>query len=251
MAASDLALDLATALDPVVLADAAGLEPDRWQMDLLRSNAPRVSLNCSRQSGKSTMAALLAVHLANYESDALVLLLSPSLRQSQELYKKTAEIRESLKQPVATEAESALRIELANGSRIISLPGKEHSIRGYSGVKLLVIDEAARVPDELYFAVRPMLAVSGGRLITLSTPFGTRGWWYEAWKSNESWERYRVPASDCPRISKEFLEEERRVMGEWWFNQEFDCRFLDAETQPFGREDVDRAFEEEVEAWDL
>ncbi len=251
MPASDLALDLATALDPVVLAEAADLEPDRWQAGLLRSTAPRVLLNCSRQSGKSTMAALLAVHLANYESEALVLLLSPSLRQSQELYKKTAEIRESLKQPVATEAESALRIELANGSRIISLPGKEHSVRGYSGVRLLVIDEAARVPDELYFSVRPMLAVSGGRLITLSTPFGTRGWWYEAWKSDEPWERYRVPASDCPRISREFLDEERRTMGEWWFSQEYDCQFLDAETQPFGREDVDRAFREKVESWDL
>ncbi len=251
MQASDLALDLATALDPVVLARAAGLDPDRWQTDLLRSNAPRVLLNCSRQSGKSTMAALLAVHLANYESDALVLLLSPSLRQSQELFKKTAEIRQGLKQPVATEAESALRVELANGSRIISLPGKEHSVRGYSGVRLLVIDEAARVPDDLYFAVRPMLAVSGGRLISLSTPFGTRGWWFEAWRSDEPWERYRVPASDCPRISKEFLEEEQRTMGDWWYAQEYDCQFLDAETQPFGREDVERAFEEEVEAWTL
>ncbi len=251
MAASDIALDLATALDPVVLARSVGLDTDRWQMDLLRSNAPRVLLNCSRQSGKSTMAALLAVHLANYESEALILLLSPSLRQSQELFKKAAEIRESLKHPVATKAESALRIELVNGSRIISLPGKEHSVRGYSGVRLLVIDEAARVPDELYFAVRPMLAVSGGRLITLSTPFGTRGWWFEAWRSNEAWDRYEVPASDCPRISKDFLEEEQRTMGEWWFGQEYDCQFLEAETQPFGREDVERAFKEEVEAWSL
>ncbi len=251
MAASDLALDLATALDPVVLARAAGLDPDQWQRDLLRSNANRVLLNCSRQSGKSTMAALLAVHLANYESDALVLLLSPSLRQSQELFKKTVDIREGLKHPAVAEAESALRVEFSNGSRIVSLPGKEHSIRGYSGVKLLVIDEAARVPDDLYFAVRPMLAVSGGRLISLSTPFGTRGWWFEAWRSDEPWERYRVPASDCPRISREFLEEEQRTMGDWWYAQEYDCQFLDAETQPFGREDVERAFEEEVEAWTL
>lgn len=79
----------------------------------------------------------------------------------------------------------------------------------------------------------------------------TRGWWYEAWRSEEPWERYRAPAEECPRISREFLEEERRAMGEWWFAQEYACDFLDAETQPFGREDVERAFEEEVEAWDL
>jgi hypothetical protein len=142
-------------------------------------------------------------------------------------------------------------MELSNGSRIVSLPGKESTIRGYSGVRLLAVDEAARVPDELYFTVRPMLAVSGGRLVALSTPFGTRGWWFEAWESDETWERFRVPADECPRISTEFLDEERRSMGEWWYAQEYDCEFLDAESQPFGREDVERAFEEEVKAWDL
>ena len=142
-------------------------------------------------------------------------------------------------------------MELSNGSRIVSLPGKETTVRGFSGVRLLAVDEAARVPDELYYSVRPMLAVSGGRLVALSTPFGTRGWWWEAWRSEETWERFQVPAEDCPRISQEFLDEERRSMGEWWFAQEYGCEFLDAETQPFGREDVERAFEEEVEAWDL
>ena len=54
-----------------------------------------------------------------------------------------------------------------------------------------------------------MLAVSGGRLLAMSTPFGTRGWWYEAWRSNEDWERYEVPAERCPRISAAFLDENR------------------------------------------
>ena len=107
------------------------------------------------------------------------------------------------------------------------------------------------MPDELYYAVRPMLAVSGGRLVALSTPFGTRGWWYDAWRSEERWERYLVPAGDCPRISEAFLAEEQRSMGEWWYAQEYGCEFLDAQTQPFGSEEIDRAFEEEFEPWDL
>jgi len=96
---------------------------------------------------------------------------------------------------------------------------------------------------------RPLAAQ--GRLVALSTPFGTRGWWYDAWRSEEAWGRYEVPAESCPRISAEFLDEERRTMGEWWFAQEYGCDFLDAETQPFSREDIERAFEEDVEAWDL
>lgn len=246
-----LALDLASALDPVQLASKAGLEPDVWQADFLRSDAPRVLLNCCRQSGKSTMTAFLGVHTALYDPGSLVLMLSPSLRQSQEIFKKASNLYQAVGQAAPKQSESALRLELQNGSRIISLPGKEQTVRGFSGVRLLAIDEAARVSDELYYSVRPMLAVSGGRLVALSTPFGSRGWWYEAWRSEETWERYEVPATECPRISQEFLEEEQRTLGEWWFAQEYECKFLDAESQAFQREDVDRAFEEEVQAWAL
>jgi hypothetical protein len=161
------------------------------------------------------------------------------------------EVYRDLDRPVPPESETALTLSLKNGSRIVSLPGKEHSIRGFSKVRLLVVDEAARVPDELYLSVRPMLAVSAGRLVALSTPFGTRGWWYEAWVGTEPWERYEVPATECPRITSEFLAEERRTVGEFWFRQEYCCEFLDAETQAFRREDVEAAFSEEVEAWVL
>jgi hypothetical protein len=251
MAIAELASDLARALDSVRLGEQAGIVPDDWQASVLRSGAPRVLLLCSRQAGKSTITSILAVHTALYEPGALVLLLSPTLRESGELFKKAAGVYQALGRPVPSDSESALQLELENGSRIVSLPGKEGTIRGFSGVRLLAIDEAAWVPDDLYLAVRPMLAVSQGRLIALSTPHGTRGWFYEAWRGQEPWERYEVPATRCPRISSQFLDEERRNMGEWWFDQEYMCRFLDAESQAFRREDVDMAFREDVEAWEL
>jgi hypothetical protein len=246
------ATDLAMALDRVAFARAVGIEPDRWQEDLLRSTATRVLLNCARQSGKSTVAGVLAVHAALYEPGSLVLLLSPTLRQSQELFKKCLSLYRIADKPVLPESETALTLTLENGSRIVSLPGKEDTIRGYSGVRLLAIDEAARVPEDLYASVRPMLAVSGGRLVALSTPFGTRGWWYEAWiNQEERWERYRITAEECPRISPEFLAEEQRNVGEWWFKQEYFCEFLDSQSQAFRREDIDAMFSEEVEGWAL
>jgi hypothetical protein len=101
---------------------------------------------------------------------------APALRQSSELLRKVVGFYRALKdEAVPVKNESALRLELRNGSRIVSLPGDETTIRGYSGVRLLVVDEAVRVPDDLYFSIRPMLAVSGGRLVCLSTPFGKRG----------------------------------------------------------------------------
>ena len=124
-------------------------------------------------------------------------------------------------------------------------------MRSFSNVALLVVDEAARVPDELYFSVRPMLAVSKGRLVAMSTPFGRRGWWWEASRDNAEWERYEIPATDCPRISSEFLKEEQESMGEWWFKQEYMCEFMDSATTAFSLEDIENAFDKEVEPWQL
>ena len=128
---------------------------------------------------------------------------------------------------------------------------KEGTTRGFSGVKLLIIDEASKVPDELYMSVRPMLAVSGGRLIVLSSPFGARGFFYEAWKNRQNWEYYEVPATDCPRITPEFLAEEKENMGERWFLQEYMCKFLDAQTAAFRAEDVEQIVKPGIETWDL
>ncbi|HSL85146.1 MAG TPA: terminase family protein, partial [Thermoanaerobaculia bacterium] len=175
MLGRDLAQDLAFALDPARVAVEMGLDPDPWQARFLRTPGRRILLNCTRQSGKSTVTALLAAHTALYDPGALVLLLSPTQRQSHELFRKALDAYHAVPTAIPVVQESALRLELSNGSRIVSLPGKETTVRGFSGVRLLAVDEAARVADELYYSVRPMLAVSGGRLVALSTPFGTRG----------------------------------------------------------------------------
>src|SRR5687768_12459171 len=139
--------DLRLALDRVAFAAELGIVPDGWQRDLLGSSSDRVLLNCSRQSGKSTMSALIALHRALYHPGSLVLCLAPALRQSQELFGKVLGFYRELGRPVAPQGERKLSLELENGSRIITLPGSEKTIRGFSGVSLLVVDEASRVDD--------------------------------------------------------------------------------------------------------
>jgi hypothetical protein len=238
--------DLRLALDRVAFARRLGLDPDPWQEDLLRSSSDRVLLNCSRQSGKSTISAIIALHRALYHPGSLVLALAPALRQSQELFGKVASFYRDLGRPVPPQGERKLSLELENGSRIITLPGSEKTIRGFSGVALLVVDEAARVDDELYFAVRPMLAVSGGSLMMLTTPYGKRGAFYEEWTGGVGWERFRVSASECPRISEEFLEEERAALPGWVYRQEYECSFEETEDQVFTTTMIERAVTSEV-----
>jgi hypothetical protein len=238
--------DLRLALDRVAFAEKLGIVPDAWQGDFLRSSADRVLLNCSRQSGKSTMSAVIALHRALYHPGSLVLCLAPALRQSQELFGKIAGFYRDLGRPVAPQGERKLSLELENDSRIITLPGSEKTIRGFSGAALLLVDEASRIDDGLYYAVRPMLAVSGGSLMLLSTPYGKRGIFYEEWTEGRGWERYEVPAEKIPRISEAFLEEERRALPRRVYRQEYECSFEDTEDQVFSYEDVTAAISPEV-----
>jgi hypothetical protein len=232
--------------DPAQIMKRARLAPDRWQEQVLGSQMAQILLLCSRQVGKSTVAGALAVRAAILQPGALILLLSPSLRQSGELFRKVLAFFNALDRPLEVAAESALRIEFANGSRVVSLPGDEGTIRGFSGVSLLIIDEAARVMDDLYRAVRPMLAVSRGQLVALSTPFGQRGWFHDAWQSSEDWERVRVDAEECPRITPEFLAAERRTLGERWYRQEYMCSFEDTIDAVFSAEDIRAALSDDV-----
>src|ERR671916_29160 len=187
--------------DRLEFATAAGLpDLDPWQEKLLRSDSSRILLNCSRQSGKSTMAAIIALHQALSWPSSLVLILAPAERQAKELFTKVAQAYRVLGHAVPAESYRKMGAELANGSRIEALPGTEKTIRGFSGAALLIVDEAARVEDGLYYAIRPMLAVSGGRLMMLTTPYGKRGVFFEEWSSGEGWERYEVWAEECERI---------------------------------------------------
>lgn len=234
------------ARDPVAWAKRAGLVPDAWQANVLRSRAAQQILLCSRQSGKSTVTALSSLFAATYEAPALVLILSPTERQSIELLMKLKVVHRQMPDAPALLSDAVTRMDFANGSRIVALPGKESNIRGFSGAALLVLDEASRIPDALYYAVRPMLAVSGGRVMLLSTPFGKRGFFYQEWTEGAAWERVKITAYDCPRIAKEWLDAERKAIGDWWFRQEYLCEFVDSVDQVFSSEDIQRAMDHSI-----
>lgn len=243
-----IATALARGLDPTAMADELDMKLDPWQREFLSSDRKRILVNCYRQSGKSTYAAIKAVHKAVYRPHALVLILSPSMRQSAEVVEKCVTIYHGLGKPVVAEAENMHSLVLENRSRIIGLPGSAATVRGYSGVDLIVVDEAAYTRDELPAAVSPMLAVSGGSLYALSTPHGKRGWWWDAWENGGAhWLRIKATVQGSPRISREYQREERLRLGERSFRQEYMCEFLEIVDQAFGAESVNAAFDRSIE----
>jgi hypothetical protein len=173
---------------------------------------------------------------------------SPTLRQSGELFRKVQDFLTLLPVRPALVEDNKLSLQLANGSRIVSLPAVESNIRDFSGASLIIEDEASRVDDDLFFATKPMLAVSGGRHILMSTPYGPHGHFYEMWENGgEDWERVRVTASDCPRIPASFLEQERRTMPQRWYDREYNCLFTDVEGAVFRYDDLVLALSSDVE----
>lgn len=228
--------------DPSLLLADAGLPPDSWQTNLLRTSHQETLLLCPRQAGKTTVAAALALREALLTPDSLVLLLAPAGRQSKELLQaKLYPLYDALGQPVPPRKRLELSLELANGSRIIALPDNPEGIVGYSGARLLVIDEAALVPDELYQIVRPMLLTSRGSILALSTPYGQRGWFHTAWQKETGWHRVRASAEACPRFDKERLARERMRVGPRRYRQDYELEFLDAVDQLFAQDVIDAA----------
>ena len=223
-----------------------GITPDEKQMEVLRSEAKRGILNCSRQWGKSTVAAIKAVHRAYTREGSTVLVSSPCERQSAEFLRKAGELLVKLDIKPRGDGDNAVSLLLPNGSRIVGLPGRETTTRGFSAVSMLLFDEASRVPDEVYQALRPSLAVGGGDLWLMSTPCGQRGFFYEAWMSREKWFRVSAQATECARIGAEFLAEERREKTADLFAQEYMCEFTAADDAMFDRRLVEAAMDDSV-----
>ena len=216
----------AGATDSVAFAVSVGVTADPWQARVMRSTSKRILLNCCRQAGKSTTFALRALHRAVYTPKALVLIVAPSWRQSAEVLRKVQDFLGALPVPAHLDTDSKTEVQLKNGSRIVSLPAGESTIRGFSAVTELIIDESGDVPDELYTAVLPMLIISRGTLLAGGTPKGRRGFFFDAWdKGGPGWDRIEAPWTECPRMPADEIAVQRAGLKEM-FAQEFECQFV-------------------------
>ena len=226
-----------TALTPVEILRMADMEPDPWQTEVLSWGGDRLLLNCSRQSGKSTVAAARAVGMLMAKPGAQVLMTAPSQRQSGILFRAAIDLVVSSGLELNAEAWNKSTIELPDGGRIMAVPGTEQTIRGVPALDLLVIDEASRVTDDLMVAVMPMIATTGGTIMALSTPAGQKGWFFEEAASASAgggrWAYWKITADMCPRIPQDHLDEMLDKMGEAVFEQEYFCRFLLGDRQVF------------------
>lgn len=203
--------------------EATGDVPLDWQEDYLRESRDTLVLK-GRQVGASTTSGVVAVRRARYWPGSLVLIVSPSQKQSREV--KDRAKGALLRLGERLRKDSSELVELRNGSRIMSLPGTAKAARGWSA-DLLVLDEAAFIDQETFLAASATVAATGGRTIVQSTPEGPYGMFYDLWEGADPkrWARFEVTSEEVPTISKEFLERERARMSEEEYMQEYGAKF--------------------------
>jgi hypothetical protein len=235
---------------PVVFAETLlGFRPDPIQKRILTADVFRGLINCSRQWGKSTVMAIKAVHEAVTKPESTILVLCPKYLHVGVFFENVRKFSFSLNILIVGDGEYKIAARFPNGSRIIGVSSMG-PLRSYRRVSLLLVDEAAEVRDGAYFNIRPTLATTGefgGQIWLMSTPQGPQGFFWHAWEQEgDRWTRFTVPATDCPRISPNFLAEEREILGARIFAQEYMCQFIDPPDCLLNREDVYAAVRDDV-----
>ena len=233
-------------LDRAAFARGLGFVPDSWQEALLRSTSKRVLLNVSRQAGQEHRSRDHRPTPRPLPPEESGTSLRPGLEAGAGVLPEARRLLPGSGASGFSASRKQALIRTRERQPGLILPGTERTIRGFSSAALLIVDEAARIDDPLYHAIRPMVAVSGGALMMLSTPFGRRGVFYEEWSQGEGWDRYEVPATECARNSQEFLEEEKKQSGRY-YRQEYMCSFEETEDTIFIREVVEAAFDDEIQ----
>ena len=233
--------DIRRSLDPTLWLRDAGFDPYPWQQRAMCSRSRRKAWNLHRQAAKTTTAGAKAIANASGNTGSLTICISPSQRQSSEWLRSTVGLYHRIPGLPPLVAESAHRVEFTGGSRILSLPSSEATIRGFAKCSLLILDECSRIPDDIIDAIAPALALAtDNEVVALSTPWGRRGKFFEWCERGEgAWEVETLTASESGIIDPEFLAEQRKAMGELLYSQEYECRFVDDGSQLFSTEMIE------------
>jgi hypothetical protein len=243
-----MATDLAIRLDPVHLARLGGIDLAGWQRDAVRATDRQQLWLCSRQSGKTTTASVLATWTALARPGSTVLLLAPALRQAEMLFDKCLQLHRSAGMKAPADAATKLSLKLGNGSVLRAIPGTADgkSIRGFSP-NLIVFDEASRIPDDVFHAMTPSTAATQGIIVALTTPRGRQGWFSALWHDGgRDWRRTKVSVHDVPHITADWLAQERRRIPARVFRAEYEVEFVENEDQLFTEADIQAALTDDV-----
>lgn len=215
--------------DPVAFSiEVLNFKPFEYQSRLLKDRSKRIVACMGRQTGKSTTIAAKAIHYAATNKGKTILIVSATLRQSMLMFDKIINFVELSSLSNAVKYRSRTKVVFTNGSKIIALPcGNDgNTLRGFSA-DVVILDEAAFMPEHVITSVvMPMISTTQGRVWMLSTPWERKHVFYKAF-NDERWSKYHLPSSANPLITDDFLQEQKKLIGEDMFSIEYLAQFID------------------------
>ena len=222
--------------DPVLFSKTVlDFNPFNYQEKFLADKSKRIVICAGRQIGKSLISAAKALWFALTKPNTVTLIVSATMRQSMLMFDKILTYVESVEEVTSSvKRKTRTQVKFTNKSYIAALPcGRSGaSLRGYTA-DLVILDEAAFIPEQVISeVVFPMLATTGGTVIMLSTPYDKSHIFYRAFNI-ETWSRYHFPTSVNPLVTKEFLDEQRKLYGELRYAQEYLAEFVDDQKSYF------------------
>ncbi len=201
--------------------------PFPYQEKLLTDQSKRIVSCWGRQCGKTTTVAVKAIYYAYTNPNITVLVASPSLRQSKIMLDRIQELVQNsfiLQQGVAKQTKT--EIHLHNNSMIVALPCSENLLRGYTA-NLIICDETAFMPEQTIPQVMfPMLSTTSGTAIFLSTPWGKNHFFHKAY-TNPDYSVHHAKSTECPLITQEFLQEQKRNLPDEIYRSEYLAEFTE------------------------
>jgi len=250
--------------DPTIFAfalfrnnDGSRLKLYPFQDLIINDKSKNIAVAVARQTGKSTLAVILAFWYIFYNPNFTVLLISKTKDQSMELITKlrgiinTSPLKHNIEE-IQTGADNRREFYLKNHgkethSRIISVPATD-AARGYSA-DLVIADEIAFWENSIEIfneAILPTVTHTDGTIMMLSTPKSKIGVFYEAFTQPDIWSCYQFTWEVCPVHTKEKMDVKKRQIGEFSFRQEYEASFVANEAAYFREREIKDAIDDNL-----
>lgn len=193
-----------------------------------------VMCNLSRQQGKTTVVMLLCIKwLAGKNQD--IIYFTPTYKLAKRIYSKIIKMLPN--EFVRKSNSSDLEIESVNGSQLRFFSGEAAQAARGSNCTKLVIDEAAYIKQEIdgqdfyYNIVMPLTKVHCDKIVMISTPMSTNGFFYDLCMQAISGERddmiyIKRTIYEDSLISPEEIENLKKGYPPMAWACEFECQFL-------------------------
>lgn len=225
-----------------------GFTPYSYQRDVIdrvkdaHRTGKRVVVKSSRQKGKSYMVANILLMYAINHTSTRNFYIAPTLKQAKEMFSLIVDATSGtgvLKSSNATE----LQIFIGDSSRITFKSAEQKdALRGFTCSGILCIDEAAFIPDEVYYLIAPWTDACKAVTLMISTPFTKSGFFWNFYNyglegtNNTETLDWNDPkyARDMEKVlPKERLEEYRRIFPKNQFRTEYMGEWLDDDSTVF------------------